>query len=85
MITGKPLAYSTYVVGAHAFYDPRMLDDVRKNIPSFFAPIYFSTWRILHIDGFEPMYPRLPARTGYKIEFFTVPRAPKSQQYCGGE
>ena len=79
--------YQTYIMGSNAnlFYDQATLDQLKANMPLFFKPPYFSTWRILHIDGFEPMYWRLPARTGYKIQFCASPKLLQSSQFCGGE
>jgi hypothetical protein len=60
-------AYSTYVMGRNSMLmNDDMLDAALHSALVLSRP-YFSNWRILHIDGFEPMYPR--ARTGYGFRF----------------
>jgi hypothetical protein len=45
------MGYSTYIVGADAFFNQDTLDEYTAWVR--FRPLYVSNWRILHIDGFE--------------------------------
>ena len=67
-------AYKTYVMGADAFFDGALHDACIQLFGSVRRNRYLSTWRMLHIDGFEEgfeiMRP-LPARTGKTLQFYS--------------
>jgi hypothetical protein len=56
---------TTYLLGKDAvFFDKAFLAE----LPMVFPRTYISNWRMLHIDGFEDLYP-LPAHLGRTIRF----------------
>ncbi len=74
----------TYVMGTNAiFYDSNLLKVARDTFNAIFwwklSWVYFSNWRVLHIDGLEgSVYNRngIPGHQGYKIKFtFHTPEA----------
>ena len=65
------MSYRTYIVGTESmYYDQTLINELKASMPWFFKLLYRSNWRVLHIDGFEPEFHPLPARVGYKLDFF---------------
>lgn len=69
---GEQLSYRTYICDANALFDPELVANLKRETDAFVRVFrgYLSTWRVLHIDGFEPRYRLIPFHMGVGYQFF---------------